>query len=77
METPQCHDVITAVGAEPFGPLGRLICHTETSSVGHCGQSAALKKCHVLLGCLNTTRGSESPNCMHLAEGKWFELTVT
>lgn len=23
--TPQCHDVITAVGAEPFGPWGRLI----------------------------------------------------
>lgn len=41
--TPQCHDVITAVGAEPFGPWGRLICCTETSSVGRCGQSAPLK----------------------------------
>lgn len=41
--TSQWHDVITAVGAEPFDPWGRLICHTEPSSGGLCGQSTTLK----------------------------------
>lgn len=48
-------------------PGGRLICHTETSSVGLCGQSAPLKKCPVLLGCLHTRR-SDSPSCVHLGK---------
>lgn len=74
--TSQCHDVITAVGAEPFGPQGTsdMQRHPQWGSV----VILPLFKCPVLLGCFHIKQGKVIHSAVYiLARTVWFELSVT